>query len=122
MAAPPSFPPMENSDNFNPDFNTGPAPSLTLGPTSAPVEDGALSSPVDGPAPVSSEHQVAPADAQIQQRVQDVLHSDSGVSTLLNRLKASIASARVSTSPPVLHQLLILMVGLLQLSKAAGRA
>ncbi|CAO2657667.1 Nn.00g037930.m01.CDS01 [Neocucurbitaria sp. VM-36] len=84
MAAPPTIPPMESTDSFNPDFNSTPAPA----------EDGPLVSPVEGTAPASPEQRAAPQDAQTQQRVHDVLYSDVGVSTLLNRLKASIASAR----------------------------
>lgn len=81
-----AIPPIESSDAFNPDFST----------VSAPAEDGALSSPVEAVAPVSpvNEKRATSEDAQTQQRVHDVLHSDVGVSTLLNRLKASIASAR----------------------------
>ncbi|KAL1649799.1 Rho GTPase-activating protein [Didymella pomorum] len=85
MAAPPSIPPMASSDSFNPDFDT----SAALNDDAAPV------SPIDDTvAPASPEQRVAPQDIQLQQRVQEVLHSDIGVTTLLNRLKASIASAR----------------------------
>ncbi|KAF1947265.1 Rho GTPase-like protein activator [Clathrospora elynae] len=84
MAAPPIIPPMESTDGFNPDFNSA----------GAPASDGAPASPLDGPAPASPEQRGAPHDAQTQQRVHEVLHSDVGVTTLLNRLKASIASAR----------------------------
>ncbi|KAF2034419.1 RhoGAP-domain-containing protein [Setomelanomma holmii] len=84
MAAPPAIPPMESNDSFNPDFSAAPAPA----------EDGALSSPVDAVAPTSPEQRTASHDVQTQQRVHDVMQSDVGVSTLLNRLKASIASAR----------------------------
>ena len=82
---------MESADSFNPDFTTA----------SAPNDEGALSSPVEAPAaapvpaPASPEQRTASQDTQTQHRVHDVLHSDAGVSTLLNRLKASIASARV---------------------------
>ncbi|KAH3986713.1 hypothetical protein HBH98_025830 [Parastagonospora nodorum] len=90
MAAPPAIPPMESADSFNPDFTA----------VSAPNDEGALSSPVEAPAPApapapaSPEQRTASQDTQTQHRVHDVLHSDAGVSTLLNRLKASIASAR----------------------------
>ncbi|KAJ4373874.1 Rho GTPase-activating protein [Neocucurbitaria cava] len=84
MAAPPTIPPMESTDSFNPDFNS----------VAAPADDGPLVSPVEEAAPASPEQRAAPPDAQTQQRVHDVLYSDVGVSTLLNRLKASIASAR----------------------------
>lgn len=84
MAAPPSIPPVDSTDGFSPDFNN----------TAAVAEEGALGSPVDGPAPSSPDQRGAPADAHTQQRVHDVLHSDVGVATLLSRLKASIASAR----------------------------
>ena len=85
MAAPPAIPPMENTDAFNPDFSN----------PSAPTDDAALSSPIEAAAPASPEQRNASQDTQTQQRVHEVLHSDVGVSTLLNRLKASIASARV---------------------------
>lgn len=101
MAAPPTLPPMESTDSFNPDFNN--VPTAANGSTHA---DGAVASPIDGaapaPAPAVQPHeqkQDAP-DPQVQQKVQDVLHSDIGVNTLLNRLKASIASARVSRPAP----------------------
>ncbi|KAH7381671.1 Rho GTPase-like protein activator [Pyrenochaeta sp. MPI-SDFR-AT-0127] len=84
MAAPPTIPPVESTDSFNPDFNSA----------SAPTEDAAPVSPVAGASPTSPDHRAAPQDAQTQQRVHDVLHSDVGVATLLNRLKASVASAR----------------------------
>ncbi|KAF1841439.1 RhoGAP-domain-containing protein [Cucurbitaria berberidis CBS 394.84] len=85
MAAPPTIPPLESTDSFNPDFNHS---------ASTPAEDGAIVSPVEAAAPASPEQRAVPQDAQTHQRVHDVLHSDVGVSTLLNRLKASIASAR----------------------------
>jgi hypothetical protein len=90
MAAPPAIPPMEGTDSFNPDFST----------VSAGGEDGALSSPVEAaaPAPASPVQQRASQDTQTQQLVHEVLHSDVGVATLLNRLKASISSARVSAA------------------------
>ncbi|KAF1913576.1 hypothetical protein BDU57DRAFT_540981 [Ampelomyces quisqualis] len=84
MAAPPVIPPMESTNNPSPDVNTH----------SAPTDDAPLSSPVEAAAPTSPEQRDASHDTQTQQRVHDVLHSDVGVSTLLNRLKASIASAR----------------------------
>jgi hypothetical protein len=78
---------MASSDSFNPDFNSG----------SGPNDDAAPVSPIDtpAPAPASPEQRAPPQDAQTQQRVHDVLHSDVGVTILLSRLKASIASARV---------------------------
>ncbi|KAF9698715.1 hypothetical protein EKO04_002798 [Ascochyta lentis] len=84
MAAPPSIPPMTSSDSFNPDLDGAAGPN----------DDGAPVSPIDAPAPASPEQRAPPQDAQTQQRVNDVLHSDVGVMTLLSRLKASIASAR----------------------------
>lgn len=92
MAAPPAIPPMEGTDSFNPDFNNT---------VSAPSDGGGgLPSPIDAALPASPEQPTTSAhDAQTQQRVHDVLHSDVGVSTLLNRLKASIASARVRAFP-----------------------
>ncbi|KAH8623926.1 RhoGAP-domain-containing protein [Alternaria alternata] len=86
MAAPPTIPPMESTDSFNPDLNNA----------SSPTQDGAQHSPIEDATPASPEQRTAPHDAQTQQRVHDILHSDVGVATLLNRLKASIASARVS--------------------------
>jgi hypothetical protein len=84
MAAPPAIPPLESADGFSADFNS----------VSPPADDAALASPVDA-APVSPEPRTASQDTHTQQRVHEVLHSDVGVATLLNRLKASIASARV---------------------------
>ena len=85
MNALPTIPPMENTDGFNPDFSGA----------SDPQKDGAHASPTDEAAPTSPEQRSAPPqDAQTQQRVHDILHSDVGVATLLNRLKASIASTR----------------------------
>ncbi|RMZ72909.1 GTPase-activating beta-chimerin [Pyrenophora seminiperda CCB06] len=86
MAAPPTMPPMESSDSFNPDFNRASTPPKEGAP--------ALASPMEDAAPAWPEQRTGPQDAQTQQRVHDVLHSDVGVATLLNRLKASIASAR----------------------------
>jgi len=94
---------MESTDSFNPSFdNTASAPAP------APAQDGGgLPSPIDAAAPAPSSPEQQPTttttsahDAQTQHRVHEVLHSDVGVSTLLNRLKASIASARVGASPP----------------------
>lgn len=77
---------MASSDSFNPDFNT----------LAGPNDDAAPVSPIDDTAALASPEQRAPPqDTQTQQRVHEVLHSDIGVTTLLNRLKASIASARV---------------------------
>lgn len=86
MAAPNAMPPMEGTEGLHADPNS----------VSSPTHDGALGSPMDEATPTSPEQGSAPHNAQTQQRVQDILHSDVGVSTLLNRLKASIASARVS--------------------------
>ncbi|KAF2856568.1 Rho GTPase-like protein activator [Plenodomus tracheiphilus IPT5] len=87
MAAPPSIPPVDNTDSFNPDFSNTAA-------TAVATEEGALGSPIDGPSPSLPDQRSAPLDPHTQQRVHDVLHSDVGVATLLSRLKASIASAR----------------------------
>jgi hypothetical protein len=87
--APYSMPPVATGDSFNPDFSTAPAAA----------DEGALSSPIEAFAPASPEQHTEGQDVQTQQRVHEVLHSDVGVSTLLNRLKASIASARVSALP-----------------------
>lgn len=84
---------MASSDSFNPDFS-GPA---------GPHEDAAPVSPIDDmAAPSSPDQRASPQDSQLQQRVHEVLHSDIGVTTLLSRLKASIASARVRTPFPQL--------------------
>lgn len=81
---------MASGDSFNPDFN---APAV-------PDDDAAPISPIDDAAAPASPERAAPHDTQIQQRVHEVLYSDIGVTTLLSRLKASIASARVRTHPP----------------------
>ncbi|EDU50259.1 beta-chimaerin [Pyrenophora tritici-repentis Pt-1C-BFP] len=86
MAAPPMMPPMESSESFNPEFNMAGTPPKEGAP--------ALASPMEDAAPAWPEQRTGPPDAQTQQRVHDVLYSDIGVATLLNRLKASIASAR----------------------------
>ncbi|KAJ8110710.1 hypothetical protein OPT61_g6514 [Boeremia exigua] len=85
MATPPSIPPMASGDSFNPDFNVPAVPDDDAAPVS-PIDDAV--------APASPEPRAPPQDTQTQQRVHEVLHSDIGVTTLLNRLKASIASAR----------------------------
>ncbi|KAI4713325.1 hypothetical protein J4E89_002305 [Alternaria sp. Ai002NY15] len=84
MATPNAIPPMEGTDSVHADPNS----------VSSPTHDGAPASPMDEATPTSPDQGSAPPNAQTQQRVQDMLHSDVGVSTLLNRLKASIASAR----------------------------
>ncbi|KAF2245074.1 RhoGAP-domain-containing protein [Trematosphaeria pertusa] len=94
MAAP-TLPPME-TDSFNPDFN-----NVSGAANGTAHADGAAASPVDAAASAPAvqlpdqKHDAPDApDAQTQHKVHDVLHSDIGVNTLLNRLKASIASAR----------------------------
>jgi hypothetical protein len=79
-----------STDNgFNPSFDMSAsngddhAEFSAASPIEAPLPPQPLEKPQDAP------------DAQAQQKVQDVLYSDIGVNTLLNRLKASIASARV---------------------------
>ena len=42
----------------------------------------------------------SPLDTEARERMQNVLQSDIGISTLLNRLKQSISSARVGTALP----------------------
>ncbi|KAF2477269.1 GTPase activating protein [Lindgomyces ingoldianus] len=92
---PPTLPPVESNDSgFNPDF------SSTAAANGNGHADGATVSPVNGPGPAPpvqppepSKQQDSP-DPQTQKAVQDVLYSDIGVNTLLNRLKASVASAR----------------------------
>ncbi|KAF2643437.1 Rho GTPase-like protein activator [Massarina eburnea CBS 473.64] len=97
MAAPPTLPPMESTDSFNPDFGGSGSGSGSVNGNRSSHGDHSVSSPVDQPAPPSApavHSDDYKADPQIQQKVHDVLHSDIGVNTLLNRLKASIASAR----------------------------
>jgi hypothetical protein len=89
MAALPSLPPMASSDSFNPDLQS----PIRL------EEDGTRISPIDPVPLASSEPHDAPQDTHTQQLVQEALHSDIGVGTLLGRLKASIASARVGAPP-----------------------
>ncbi|KAF2176989.1 Rho GTPase-like protein activator [Zopfia rhizophila CBS 207.26] len=93
-AYPPTLPPVESTDSFNANFDSPAANGNSL------TADGATASPVDGadPAPAVQPHDQSKKqvsqDPKVQQAVQDVLYSDIGVNTLLNRLKASIASAR----------------------------
>jgi len=94
MAAPPSIPPMVGSDSFNPEFNASAVADDDVAPIS-PIDDTA--------APATPEQRGPSQDTQTQQRVQEVLYSDVGVTTLLNRLKASIASARVRAFPRIYH-------------------
>lgn len=92
---PPTLPPVESSDSpFNPSFDSPAANGGTH-------NDGAHSvSPLESqpPQPYEKEPQQLPDAPHVQtdEQVQKVLYSDIGVTTLLNRLKASIASARVS--------------------------
>ncbi|KAK2058506.1 RhoGAP-domain-containing protein [Colletotrichum caudatum] len=70
--------------------------SMSLGTTetttTAPSQNGgAITS--NGDAPVGAETASAPA-SEVSRQVQDVLSSDIGVGTMLNQLKASIASAK----------------------------
>lgn len=93
---PPTLPPVGTTDSgFNPEFNVAMA-------TENGHTDGEPVSPLDGPAPVPKDqpresYEEGP-DPKTQEQVQKVLYSDIGVNTLLNRLKASIASARVCLS------------------------
>ncbi|OBR05831.1 Beta-chimaerin [Colletotrichum higginsianum IMI 349063] len=69
--------------------------SMSLGITdtaSAPPQNGGATAP-NGAAPAGAETTSAPA-ADVSRQVQDVLSSDIGVATMLNQLKASIASAK----------------------------
>lgn len=86
MNAPPTIAPVDMTEPFDPDFNSA----------SDPAKDSALASPTHEAAPTTSEQRSTPQDAHNQQRVNEILHSDVGIATLLNRLKASISSARVS--------------------------
>ena len=93
MASAPTLPPVESSESFNPDFSgTSNGNDHANSMLSSPVEAPASVPAPSAPAPQAAEYK---PDPQIRQKVEDVLHSDIGVSTLLNRLKASIASARV---------------------------
>ena len=87
---PPTLPPVGSTDGgFNPSFDT-PTANGDAHPESS------AASPVEAPpAPQPLEKAQDASDPQTQQKVQGVLYSDIGVNTLLNRLKASIASARV---------------------------
>ena len=101
---PPSLPPMASTDSgFNPDFSTPTTDVNTNGFADAapvsPIESSSKPLPVQ--TPEKQQHREA-QDPNVQQKVQEVLYSDIGVNTLLNRLKASIASARVHISPPPL--------------------
>lgn len=89
----------------------------------SPVEDsksaGASAPPPASAEPTHDEKEDAP-DPQVQQKVHDVLHSDIGINTLLNRLKASIASARVRLSSS-LHVPWLTQTGLCCLPEAPRR-
>jgi hypothetical protein len=68
---------------------------------SAPVPNSAVSN-VDNelplppkPGPNAPNNAASPLDAESRERMQHVMQSDIGISTLLNRLKQSISSARV---------------------------
>ncbi|KAF2786645.1 RhoGAP-domain-containing protein [Melanomma pulvis-pyrius CBS 109.77] len=89
-ALPPSLPPMDSSDAFNPDFSPDlPAGTHANGQSGQPPPDAPTPAPLDAVAPANA---TLPLDERAQ--VHDVLHSDIGVVTLLSRLKASVASAR----------------------------
>ncbi|KAF2735120.1 Rho GTPase-like protein activator [Polyplosphaeria fusca] len=93
-AQPPTLPPMESTDSvFNPDFSSTNGAGPADGAATSPVEATAPAPPVQPPEPAKQAEAYVP-DAQMQQKVKDVMYSDIGVNTLLNRLKASIASAR----------------------------
>lgn len=112
---PPTIAPMTGTDSFNHDPSDGTAPAEEAENSASPT------SPVNQAAPVLSTAP-QPQDAQTQQRVHDVLHSDVGVTTLLSRLKASITSARVGI-PPIPHKAgLMRCAGFLQLPQAPGSA
>jgi hypothetical protein len=91
---PPTLPSVAGTEtDFNPNFDT-----------STPGANGNADalSPVDSPAPAPSgfqqEKHADGQDPMVKEQVERVLYSDIGVNTLLNRLKASIASARVCLS------------------------
>lgn len=84
---PPTLPPVGTETDFNPNFDT-PTPSANGHDAATPVD-----SPV--PEPKTSGLLQEAQDSKVREQVQHVLYSDIGVTTLLNRLKASIASARV---------------------------
>lgn len=101
MAAPPSLPPMASADSFNPDFDApSPLHDANANAENAPVSPVEATAPAPAPVAHAQEPMQDAPDPQIQQKVHDVLHSDIGVNTLLNRLKASIASARVGACCP----------------------
>lgn len=105
----PMLPPVEGADiGFNPSFDSPDAP---VAPSNGGSADAPAASPVEKAPPTPTpqqpttqqpaEHQPDALDARAQEEVKRVLYSDIGVTTLLNRLKASIASARVR--PPGLY-------------------
>ncbi|KAF2751955.1 RhoGAP-domain-containing protein [Sporormia fimetaria CBS 119925] len=88
---PPVLPPVDGTDTgFNPNFDSpssnGNALAEGLGSASAEPMQSTCTQPPEA-------LQNGP-DPKVQEEVQRVLYSDIGVGTLLNRLKASIASAR----------------------------
>jgi hypothetical protein len=94
-AQPPTLPQVDvgASSSFNPDFSST---SITNG-HSADQQDLQSSSDISHAPAVQSldaQKQHDAPDPKTHKEVQEVLYSDIGVNTLLNRLKASIASAR----------------------------
>jgi hypothetical protein len=102
MAAhPPTLPSIDGADSgFNPDFSSPSANghedtdgdvALSIVEPAPQAEHASQASQ----APQPPDKQDYAPSAQVQEQVHKVLYSDIGVNTLLNRLKASIASARV---------------------------
>jgi hypothetical protein len=89
---------MVSTDSFNPDFNNvsgdTSASANGNGPIDGPVQSSPTEHAMQTSAPATQPHEYK-QDPDVSRRVQEVLHSDIGINTLLNRLKASIASARV---------------------------
>jgi hypothetical protein len=91
---PPTLPPVEGTDSgFNPNFDS-PARNGDGYTDGAPIPPEETQASV--PVTQAQERQPEAQDAQTQEQVKRVLYSDIGVNTLLARLKASIASARVT--------------------------
>ena len=103
MAEPPVLPPVEGTDGgFSPNFD---APQGNGNGNGGSPDDGDAAASVDTPSQQPAERPHEARDPKTHEQVQRVLYSDIGVTTLLNRLKASIASARVGVRPPVRRRL-----------------
>ncbi|KAK5736462.1 Rho GTPase-activating protein [Elasticomyces elasticus] len=81
------------SSEFNRNNVDGDAQSVTNGSSTGPVSP---SSPTNDSSPIHepAAHSNGTASRETPKQVEDVMYSDIGINTLLNRLKQSIASAR----------------------------